>query len=196
MPGSTTSFVSGRTGSVMVSSSAISAPFSTGRIQSLCRRQQPYEGSSHSPPSNPERVTLNTVSLGWSPVVLAQSTDPTPLQQACGDDPSYVCRRVLEWTDSTGWAEAADKLLATPAHILLVLLAAFVANRLVRRAIRRLTNKIAAPESQDRLRNLRRRRPGGGAGQRLALAALGRPGPDARHGVARRSPALSSGRSR
>jgi small conductance mechanosensitive channel len=92
-------------------------------------------------------------------VVLAQTTDPTPLQQACGDDPSYVCRRVLEWTDSTGWAEAADKLLATPAHILLVLLVAFVANRIVRRAIRRLTNKIAAPESQDRLRNLRKRAP-------------------------------------
>jgi len=121
--------------------------------------KQPYDGPSHSPPNNSERVTLNTVSLTSLPVVMAQATDPTPIQQACGDDPSYICRRVLEWTDSTGWAEAADKLLATPAHILLVVAVAFVANRLVRRAIRRLTNKIAAPESQDRLRNLRRRAP-------------------------------------
>ncbi|HEY6415647.1 MAG TPA: hypothetical protein VIX41_05405, partial [Acidimicrobiales bacterium] len=89
-------------------------------------------------------------------MVLAQ--DPS-LAQACGDDPSFVCRRVLNWTGSEGWAEAADKLLATPAHILLILVGAVVANHLVRRAIRRLTNKIADPEAQDVLRNLKRRAP-------------------------------------
>ena len=72
-------------------------------------------------------------------MALAQATDPTPLEDACGADPSYICERVHDWTGSTAWAEAADKALATPAHILLVVVVAFVANRLVRRAIRRLT---------------------------------------------------------
>lgn len=92
-------------------------------------------------------------------MVLAQATDPTPLQQACGDEPSFICRRVFEATDSPGWAEAADKLLATPLKILLILAIAYVANVLVRRAIRRLRNKIADPDAQARVRNLRKRAP-------------------------------------
>ena len=92
-------------------------------------------------------------------MVLAQATDPTPLERACGDEPSLVCRRVFEATDSPGWAEAADKLLATPLKILLILVVAYAANLLVRRAIRRLTDKIADPEAQARVRNLKQRAP-------------------------------------
>jgi small-conductance mechanosensitive channel len=99
---------------------------------------------------------LNPAWLALLPVVLAQ--DPS-VAEACGGDPSFVCRRVLDWTGSEAWAEAADKVLATPAHILLVLVIAFVANVLVRRAIKRLTNKIVDPDSQERLRNLKRRAP-------------------------------------
>jgi small conductance mechanosensitive channel len=78
---------------------------------------------------------------------------------ACGDEPSWICERVFDWTNSEGWAEAADRLLGTPVKIVFIVAVAFVANRLIRRAIRRLTNKIAAPESQDRLHRLRRRAP-------------------------------------
>ena len=92
-------------------------------------------------------------------MVLAQATDPTLLQQTCGDEPSLICRRVLEATDSPGWAEAADKLLATPLKIVLILAIAYVANALVRRAIRRLRNKIADPDAQARVRNLKKRAP-------------------------------------
>jgi moderate conductance mechanosensitive channel len=97
--------------------------------------------------------------VGSTAVVLAQATDPTPLQEACGDDPSLICRRVLDWTDSTGWAEASDKLLATPLTILLIVLLAYVANLIVRRAIRRLTDKIAHPDSQQRIQKLKKRAP-------------------------------------
>jgi small conductance mechanosensitive channel len=92
-------------------------------------------------------------------VVFAQ--DPSAVDQACGsDDPSFICKRVLDWTNGNeAWAEAADKLLATPATILLILVIAYLANRLVRRAIKRLTAKINDPEAQDRLRNLKRRAP-------------------------------------
>lgn len=92
-------------------------------------------------------------------MVLAQSTDPATLQQACGDDPSLVCRRVLEATGSPGWAEAIDKVLATPLTILLILAVAYLANALVRRAIRRLTAKIGDPEAQAKVRELKRRAP-------------------------------------
>jgi moderate conductance mechanosensitive channel len=101
-------------------------------------------------------MMLNPTSLAFLPVVPAQ--DPS-VTDACGEDPSLICERVFDWTGSEGWAEAADKLLATPVQILLILVVAYVANRLVRRAIRRLTNKISDPESQDRLRNLKRRAP-------------------------------------
>jgi moderate conductance mechanosensitive channel len=104
-------------------------------------------------------VTLNTASLVSLPVVPAQAPDPTDIQQACGDDPSLICRRVLDWTDSTGWAEAADKLLATPLTILLIVLLAYVANLIVRRAIRRLTDKIADPDAQQRMQKLKKRAP-------------------------------------
>lgn len=100
---------------------------------------------------------LNNGSLPFLPVVLAQQD---PVTEACGaDDPSFICKRVLDWTGSEAWAEAADKLLATPATILLILAVAFVANRLVRRAIKRLIAKVVDPGAQDLLRNLRRRAP-------------------------------------
>ena len=86
--------------------------------------------------------------------VVAQS-----VQEACGPDPSYVCRRVLDWTGSEAWAEGTDKLLSAPAHILLILAVALVATVLVRRAIRRLTGKIVDPGAQERIRNLKRRAP-------------------------------------
>jgi moderate conductance mechanosensitive channel len=97
--------------------------------------------------------------VGSTAVVLAQVTDADSLQQACGDDPSYICRRVLDWTDSTGWAEASDKLLATPLTILLIVLVAYIANLIVRRAIRRLTDKIADPGAQERVQKLKKRAP-------------------------------------
>ena len=87
------------------------------------------------------------------------SVQPAPLEDACGDDPSFVCRRVDDWTGSEAWAEAAEKLLATPATILLILVIAFVVNRLVRRAIRRLVDRITDPASTERLRAIRRRTP-------------------------------------
>jgi small-conductance mechanosensitive channel len=90
-------------------------------------------------------------------VVVAQ--DPQAIENACGDEPTFICRRVLDWTGSETWAEAADKLLATPLKILLILVVAFLANVLVRRAIRRLVSNINGPNGQDRLRSLKRRAP-------------------------------------
>jgi moderate conductance mechanosensitive channel len=85
--------------------------------------------------------------------------EPT-VAEACGQEqPSFICRRALDWTGSEAWAEAADKLLAKPLQILLIVAVAFTVNRLLRRAIRRLTAKIADPDSQERLSSIKRRAP-------------------------------------
>jgi len=90
-------------------------------------------------------------------MVLLQT--PGQVADACGDDPSWICREVLESTDSEGWARAADVLLAKPAHILLIVAVAWVDNHLIRRGIRRFTDQLAAPEAQERIRRWRRRAP-------------------------------------
>src|SRR5262245_65803504 len=68
MPGSTTSSVSGRTGSVMVSRSAIRWPPSARAAEEIFDRgKQPYGRATHSPPRNLERVTLNTGGVTVAP---------------------------------------------------------------------------------------------------------------------------------
>jgi small conductance mechanosensitive channel len=84
---------------------------------------------------------------------------PEQVADACGDDPTWICRQVLESTDSERWARASDVLVAKPAHILLILVVAWVANRLLHRAIRRFTERIANPEAQERIQRLRRHAP-------------------------------------
>jgi small conductance mechanosensitive channel len=100
--------------------------------------------------------------------------EPT-VSEACGQEqPSFICRRALEWTGSEAWAEAADKLLAKPLQILLIMAVAFVVNRLVRRAIRRLTARIADPGAQEVITNLKRRAPGGASSSAVSLRSAAR----------------------
>jgi moderate conductance mechanosensitive channel len=84
---------------------------------------------------------------------------PEQVADACGNDPTWICRQVLESTDSESWARASDVLVAKPAHILLILVVAWVANRILHRAIRRFTERIANPEAQERIQRLRRHAP-------------------------------------
>ena len=100
-------------------------------------------------------MVLNPGSLALLPVLHAYDPTPEEIARACGDEEaSFICEQVLEWTNgSEAWAEAADKLLHTPLMILLIIGVAFVANRLVRRAIKRLTSQLTdSPASQRRSR--------------------------------------------
>ena len=101
---------------------------------------------------------------------------PDQVADACGDDPTWICRQVLESTDSEGWARASDVLVAKPAHILLILVVAWVANRLLHRAIRRFTERIANPEAQDRIQRLRQHAPDALQSPRRSVAPVGGPG--------------------
>jgi small conductance mechanosensitive channel len=71
--------------------------------------------------------------------------DPEQLAEACGETPSWVCEQTMEWTGGNeSVSRTVDFLLAKPLTILLILVIAFVANRLVRRAIRKVVDRIAS----------------------------------------------------
>ncbi len=83
------------------------------------------------------------------------------LIEACGDDPGQVCRWVFDLTDSAATADTVEWLVARPVKIVLIVLAAWVANRLVRRAITRFVAKVVRDsERRDREDTLDPVRPG------------------------------------
>ncbi len=82
------------------------------------------------------------------------------LLEACGDKPGVVCRWVIDTTGSVGLAEAADWMTGPVTQILVVLIGAFLLNRLVRRAIRRFANRVEGAAESGRLEKLRARTPG------------------------------------
>jgi moderate conductance mechanosensitive channel len=76
---------------------------------------------------------------------MGSGLDSQTIEDTCGTDPSWVCQQVLEETDGNEFlARTADFLIAKPAQILLIVGLAFVANRLVRRAIHRFTDRVAS----------------------------------------------------
>ncbi|HJR24198.1 MAG TPA: mechanosensitive ion channel family protein [Acidimicrobiales bacterium] len=81
--------------------------------------------------------------------MLAQ-VDPQELAEACGPDPSFLCREVLERTDSVRTAELADVLFAKPLTIALILVVALVVNALARRAIGRFVGAITGEQRTSR----------------------------------------------
>jgi small-conductance mechanosensitive channel len=79
--------------------------------------------------------------------------------EACGPQPGNACRFVYEHTSSVGLAEAADWLTGAPLKIVLVLVGAFVFNRVLRRTIRRFAERVEGSASSGRLKRLRDRTP-------------------------------------
>jgi moderate conductance mechanosensitive channel len=79
-----------------------------------------------------------------------QQVDPEILVEVCGEDPSFICREVLERTDDRGWAELADVAFAKPLSILLILLIAWAVNALVRRAIDRFVATMSGEQHAGR----------------------------------------------
>jgi small conductance mechanosensitive channel len=85
--------------------------------------------------------------------------DQQQLEDVCGEDPALACEQVLDWTGSEGLARFADWFIGQPVMIVLILLVAVVVNRLVRRGIRRLADRLAAG-GEARLHRPRRRHKG------------------------------------
>ena len=76
--------------------------------------------------------------------MLLQAAPSPELLDACGASPSWLCRRVFDATGNKGLAGAVDYLVGAPVRILVILVVAFIASRLVRRAIRRFTESITS----------------------------------------------------
>ena len=83
----------------------------------------------------------------------------TSLQQACGDDPGWVCRTTFERTGSETAAVAAEWLLGKPLSILAIVLVAVIVNRLARRAIKNGLRGLSRGGIKERLGSFRRRTP-------------------------------------
>jgi moderate conductance mechanosensitive channel len=79
--------------------------------------------------------------------------------EVCGEEAGRMCRLVLEITDSSVMAQAADFLLARPLKILLILVLAWLANRLARRAIRQFVLSIQSNAGTSRFESLKARTP-------------------------------------
>jgi moderate conductance mechanosensitive channel len=87
--------------------------------------------------------------MPFSDHVLAQTADPAP---PCGppERSSWLCELVESTTGEPGLARAADVLIARPAAVLLILIVAWIVQRLARRGIRRLVARSNAEGSAAR----------------------------------------------
>ena len=94
-------------------------------------------------------------------LAIAQTSTGSGLADACGEtNRGFVCERVYDWTENDGLATAADWLLDRPIRIALILVVAWIINRIAKRAIVRFTKRIAATSSNSRLQKLREKGPG------------------------------------
>ena len=66
------------------------------------------------------------------------------LESACGPDPGIVCDAVHGWTNSDNLARLAEWTIEKPATVLLILAVAWIASRVVRRAIDRFIARLIA----------------------------------------------------
>ena len=83
--------------------------------------------------------------------------DETQLTEACGEKPRVACEKVLEWTDSVAAAEMANWLVARPAQILLIVVLAWIANRLARRGIVRAISRATDGDAEKLMSKVKKR---------------------------------------
>ena len=91
--------------------------------------------------------------------------------RACGEeDPSRVCTQVYEWTGNETLASLSQWVIDRPLRVVLILVIAWLVNRLARRAIDKLSDRIRETPSHPRLQTLRSLGPGGSDMERAEAA--------------------------
>ena len=102
--------------------------------------------------------------------VLAQAPVFTDEElEACGVEPSALCRVTLRTTGNDLLATASDLLVAKPLKIAFIVLVAWLVNRLARRGLRRFVDSFEDPALQRTVARVRERSPG-------VLASIGEGG--------------------
>jgi small-conductance mechanosensitive channel len=71
-----------------------------------------------------------------------------PVNDACGVDPSSICRRVFDWSDSATTAETVDWLTHKPLRLALIIVASMILARIVRRSIDRLVQRLVRERTE------------------------------------------------
>ena len=102
--------------------------------------------------------------------MLLQQPETPSVLEVCGEAPSFICREVLLRTESRRWAELADILFAKPFTILVILVIAFVVNRVAAKVISRFERSLAGDTPPSR--RLKRRLRDTSLGQRLPGTVL------------------------
>jgi moderate conductance mechanosensitive channel len=81
------------------------------------------------------------------------------LAEACGEEPSWVCRQTYEWWEKEWIARAADFLIGKPLSIALIVLGALVLSRLGRRGVKTALRSLRSGAVQERLGSMRKLTP-------------------------------------
>lgn len=82
------------------------------------------------------------------------------LLDACGANGSYICEKVYEWTDNELLATGADWLLDRPIRILLIVILAWTASKILQKSVLKFAQTIANSPTDPRLQSLRELGPG------------------------------------
>ena len=77
-------------------------------------------------------------------VINTFSSMAATLNEACGTDPAWLCRKVFEWTDNSDIAGVATWLVDRPVKVAVIALLALIIRRVVHRAIDGLIDRLMA----------------------------------------------------
>ncbi|HJL98951.1 MAG: mechanosensitive ion channel family protein [Acidimicrobiales bacterium] len=82
-------------------------------------------------------------------VINTFSSMAATLNEACGTDPAWLCRKVFEWTDNSDIAGVATWLVDRPVKVAVIALLALIIRRVVHRAIDGLIDRLMAERSSE-----------------------------------------------
>lgn len=97
-------------------------------------------------------VSARVTQVGTHKLVLVTQIIPSiaaTLNEACGTDPDWLCRKVFEWTDNSDVAGIATWLVDRPVKVLVIVLLALLTRRIVHKAIDGLIDRLMSERSSE-----------------------------------------------
>jgi hypothetical protein len=77
----------------------------------------------------------------------ATTTDTSEVDVVCSNQ-GAICELLYEWTDEELFAEATSFIIGVPVKIMLIAALALIANRLLRKAVDRLTQRLGTATAE------------------------------------------------